>query len=209
MGDYPTVKATEKWSNRHVSRSVNALSQTCSFAFFRAWDHPIPGRGGSREAQGQIPSSGCGCRCKYQIKIIWYTWHWHMIHYSSSLALFRRLPTYTWTSYKKCWRCLLVLTFHSQQFGERFIELGIQWKRYEPNCHSIVVLTFLQITPVAAERSAQKRLEYIARIGKYNPEHLVFVDESSVDRRTTYRNRAWSIRGTKAQRKAFFVRGRR
>jgi len=62
---------------------------------------------------------------------------------------------------------------------------------------------------VAAERSAQKRLEYIARIGKYNPEHLVFVDESSVDRWTTYRNRAWSIRGTKAQRKAIFVRGRR
>jgi len=38
---------------------------------------------------------------------------------------------------------------------------------------------------------------------------LVFVDESSVDRCTTYRGRAWSIRGTKAQRKAFFVRGRR
>ncbi|KIM55491.1 hypothetical protein SCLCIDRAFT_134644, partial [Scleroderma citrinum Foug A] len=65
------------------------------------------------------------------------------------------------------------------------------------------------ITPVAAERSTQKHLEYIARIGKYNPEHIVFVDENSVDRQTTYHNQAWSIRGTKAQRKAFFVHGRR
>ncbi|KIO10437.1 hypothetical protein M404DRAFT_129600, partial [Pisolithus tinctorius Marx 270] len=63
------------------------------------------------------------------------------------------------------------------------------------------------ITRVAAEHSAQKRLEYIARIGKYELEQLVFVDESSVDRRTTYHGRAWSIRGTKAQRKAFFVHG--
>ena len=30
-----------------------------------------------------------------------------------------------------------------------------------------------------AERSAQKCREYIARIGKYQPEQLVFVDESS------------------------------
>lgn len=38
---------------------------------------------------------------------------------------------------------------------------------------------------------------------------LVFVDESSYDKRTTYRNRAWSIRGTAAVRKAVFVRGKR
>ena len=62
---------------------------------------------------------------------------------------------------------------------------------------------------VAMERSAQKRLEYLTRIGNYTAEQLIFVDESSVDRRTTYRGNAWSCRGTKAQRKAFFVCGRR
>ena len=67
----------------------------------------------------------------------------------------------------------------------------------------------LQITRVAAERSAEKRLDYVARISRYEARQLIFVDESSVDRRTTYRGRAWSIRGTKAQRKAFFVRGKR
>ena len=63
----------------------------------------------------------------------------------------------------------------------------------------------LQISQVAAERSAEKCLEYIGRISAYEPRQLVFIDESSVDRRTMYRGRAWSIRGTKAQRKAFFV----
>ncbi|KIN97848.1 hypothetical protein M404DRAFT_159410, partial [Pisolithus tinctorius Marx 270] len=58
---------------------------------------------------------------------------------------------------------------------------------------------------VAAERSAQKCLEYLTQIGNYEAEQLVFVDESSVDCRTTYRSHAWSIRGMKAQCKAFFV----
>jgi hypothetical protein len=68
-------------------------------------------------------------------------------------------------------------------------------------------LFFSQLTCIAAERSAEKRLDYIARISAYQPEQVVFVDESSVDRRMPYRGRAWSIRGTQAQRKAFFIRG--
>ena len=66
----------------------------------------------------------------------------------------------------------------------------------------------LQISQVAAECSTEKRLEYIGQISAYEPRQLVFVDESSVDCRTMYCGWAWSIRGTKAQRKAFFVRGR-
>ena len=65
------------------------------------------------------------------------------------------------------------------------------------------------MTRVAAERSAEKRLDYTARISQYQANQLVFVDESSVDRRTTYHGRAWAIRGVAAQRKAFFVRGKR
>ena len=71
----------------------------------------------------------------------------------------------------------------------------------------IMFSLFPQITHVAAERSAEKRLKYITRIGKYHPEQLVFVDESSVDRQTTYRGRAWSIRGMPAEHKGFFVHG--
>lgn len=69
--------------------------------------------------------------------------------------------------------------------------------------------TMKKITRVSVERAAVKRTEYLARIGVYRAEQLVFVDESSLDRRVSYCGRAWSIRGAKAQRKAFFVRGRR
>ncbi|KIK79673.1 hypothetical protein PAXRUDRAFT_160713, partial [Paxillus rubicundulus Ve08.2h10] len=60
---------------------------------------------------------------------------------------------------------------------------------------------------VTAERSAEKRLDYLAQIGLYEAAQLAFVDESSVDRHTTYRGHAWSIQGMKAQCKAFFVHG--
>jgi len=70
-------------------------------------------------------------------------------------------------------------------------------------------LTMKKLSPVAIEQSEAKRRHYLNRVAFYEPDQLIFVDESSVDRRTTYRGRAWSIRGTKAQRKAFFVRGKR
>ena len=41
----------------------------------------------------------------------------------------------------------------------------------------------------------------------YQSEQLVFIDKSSVDHCTTYQGCAWSIQGTKAQCKAFFVHG--
>ena len=71
----------------------------------------------------------------------------------------------------------------------------------------MIVCSLPQVTRVAMERSLEKRAEYIARIGQYDPKQLVFVDESSVDRQTTYRGRAWSLRGMQAQRKAFFIHG--
>lgn len=66
------------------------------------------------------------------------------------------------------------------------------------------------MTRKAAERSVWKRAKYIYKIGaQFLSEQLVFVDESAADRRTTYRGRAWAIKGQRAQRKAFFVRGKR
>ena len=71
------------------------------------------------------------------------------------------------------------------------------------------LLQHFQLTREAIERSAELRSEFAARIGTYEANQLVFVDESAVDRRTTYRGRAWAIRGKPATRKAFFCRGRR
>ena len=66
-----------------------------------------------------------------------------------------------------------------------------------------------QLTSTAIERSEEKRQDFAARIGTYNPSQLVFIDESAVDHRTTYCGRAWAIHGRKASRKAFFCCGLR
>ncbi|KIK78723.1 hypothetical protein PAXRUDRAFT_163224, partial [Paxillus rubicundulus Ve08.2h10] len=64
------------------------------------------------------------------------------------------------------------------------------------------------ITCITAEWSAEKHLEYMTRIGKYEAEQLVFVDESSVNCCTMYCGCAWSIWGSKVQHKAFFICGK-
>lgn len=72
------------------------------------------------------------------------------------------------------------------------------------------MLTDFQITKVALERSEFKRGQFRVRYGnQYTPEQTVFVDESSFDRRTAIRGRAWALSGQRAERKCFFVRGRR
>jgi hypothetical protein len=50
------------------------------------------------------------------------------------------------------------------------------------------------------ERNAQARVEFAARIGEYRPDQLIFVDESSVDRRN---NIPWIrlVNGSKSKRK--------
>lgn len=69
---------------------------------------------------------------------------------------------------------------------------------------------YMEITRIAAERSLRLRAKYNYKIGaRYKSNQLVFVDESAADRRTTYRGYAWAIKGRRAVRKAFFVRGRR
>ena len=73
----------------------------------------------------------------------------------------------------------------------------------------LYILILCKLSRIAIERSAEKRSAFAARIGTYEAEQLVFVDESAVDRHTMYRGRAWAIRGMKATRKAFFVHGRR
>jgi len=70
--------------------------------------------------------------------------------------------------------------------------------------------TMMKLTRVAIERSVAKRAKYKYTIGlRYRSFQLVFVDESSCDRRTSYRGKAWAIKGGRAVRKSFFIRGKR
>jgi hypothetical protein len=67
-----------------------------------------------------------------------------------------------------------------------------------------------QLTRLALERSEAKRVAFRYEYGtQYTAEQTVFVDESSFDRRTSIRGKAWALSGERAQRKCFFVRDRR
>jgi len=56
-------------------------------------------------------------------------------------------------------------------------------------------LQTLKLTKVVIEQSEVKRASFLYEIGQYKPEQLVFVDESSFDKHTTYCEYGWSLCG--------------
>lgn len=69
--------------------------------------------------------------------------------------------------------------------------------------------TSLQVTKAARERDSAKRASYVIEISKYQRHELVFVDESSFDRRVSLRNRGWALVGQRTVLNTFFVKGKR
>ena len=68
-------------------------------------------------------------------------------------------------------------------------------------------LTPPQLSKAAAERNEGSRCLYRFHIGHESPERLVFLDESRIDCRTTYRLYGWAEKGQRARVKSKFVRG--
>ncbi|KIJ51782.1 hypothetical protein M422DRAFT_244132 [Sphaerobolus stellatus SS14] len=68
-------------------------------------------------------------------------------------------------------------------------------------------LTRKRLSKAAAERNEEARALYKFRIGAESPEQLVFIDESRIDCRATYRLYGWAEKGKRARAKARFVRG--
>lgn len=62
---------------------------------------------------------------------------------------------------------------------------------------------------IAQEQDEDLRANFTAEIAQYAAEQLVFLDETSKDERTTTRRRGRSRKGSRAQRRGVFVRGRR
>jgi hypothetical protein len=67
-----------------------------------------------------------------------------------------------------------------------------------------------KLTREALERSEDQRMRYRYSYGATcRPEATVFVDESSFDRRAALRDKAWALKGKRAVRQCFFIRGKR
>lgn len=71
-------------------------------------------------------------------------------------------------------------------------------------------LTLKQLTRQAQERNEERRRRYILKIGAhFSADQLVFVDESSVDKRTSQKKWGWARSGGRAFRRMNFQRGKR
>lgn len=112
------------------------------------------------------------------------------------------------------WSCrrLVGYQFQHQLFGGHLWRVVILWRRYVTsifyNFSSSNRSHQWQLSHVAIKQSTVKQAEFATRIGTYETNQLIFVDESIVDRHTTYRGRTWAICGRKAMCKAFFVAGK-
>jgi hypothetical protein len=78
------------------------------------------------------------------------------------------------------------------------------------NTDLAMILLIRQVTRPAIERDEDDRARYQLIIGShYEPEQMVFVDESAFDRRVSRRPFAWAPIGSRARRRDFFIRGKR
>lgn len=66
-----------------------------------------------------------------------------------------------------------------------------------------------QITKLAIERNQELRAQFLYDVGIFSADQFVFVDESSIDRRTTQRHYGWAQKGERAVMHGNFVRGDR
>ena len=66
-----------------------------------------------------------------------------------------------------------------------------------------------KLKKIARERNENLRADFVRHMAQYLPEQLGFLDEVSKDERTSFRTRGRSLKGTRAQKKGVFIRGRR
>ncbi len=153
----------------------------------------------------------CRCRCmSFLIPLM-------PLYLFCSLKLLVHVWGYYWNSRHISWRaetktagyvwCLSV-DFNNMENAYR------GWLHYEEGVFLDLIFVYfpwclIQVTRVALERCVEKRAAYLARIGAYRPDQLVFADESALNRRTTYGGHVWAIKGQKATRKVFFIGERR
>ena len=85
------------------------------------------------------------------------------------------------------WRTLKCCGYHMKKVGNHLDPVSLKYTI------EIFSQFLIQLTRNAIERSVQKWAKYITKIAsKYTSNQLVFVDESSADRWTTYHGYAWA-----------------
>ena len=68
-------------------------------------------------------------------------------------------------------------------------------------------VSFKKLKRIAKERKEHQQANFIQRMAQYNPEELVFFDETSKDERTAGRCYGRSKKGMRASKKQVFIHG--
>jgi hypothetical protein len=120
------------------------------------------------------------------------------------------IQTSTLTKLCQSYQTNMTSTFQSKLCGERSWSSDSVEKRYGyPLPISTCSQTLLQLSKHARERCDEKRQRYATLVGMENPQRLVFIDETSIDLRTTYRLMGWADVGSRAVCASHFVQGTR
>ena len=85
------------------------------------------------------------------------------------------------------------------------------WASYSTICRTIRQqgFTYKKVRIIALQRSEEKRIEYMAEISQYDPEMLMWLDETGSDRRKSIRTHGYSLRGMSPQSIQLRVGGKR
>lgn len=70
-------------------------------------------------------------------------------------------------------------------------------------------MSYKKLKVIAKERNEPLRNDYMRTMAQYTPEQLGFLDETSKNEKTIARRNGRGKKGTRAQMKQVFVRGRR
>ena len=110
---------------------------------------------------------------------------------------------------------LILLTIVIQQPGLKLREMQAQLKAYEIEVSEPTICNFLhksgftyqRMTLIAKQRDEDLRMAFASDVSMYDPEMLVFIDETGADRRNILRKRGYSVRGKPAKSHQLLCRG--
>jgi len=110
---------------------------------------------------------------------------------------------------------MIVLTSVVQQPGIKLREVQTQLKEYGIEVSESTICKFLhksgfsyqRMTLIAKQRDEDTRMTFEYDVSVYDPEMLVFVDETGADRRDILRRKGYSVRGKPAKSHKLLCRG--
>ena len=102
-------------------------------------------------------------------------------------------------------------TLYLSEIQEKLFETTGTWVHESTICRSIKQQGFTRKTVqyIALQQSESKRIEFMAEVSVFNPDMLIWIDETGSDRRNAIRKYGYSLRGTPARTCQLRVGGKR